>query len=200
MNPSSTAIDAQPTQLDHDRHSELVAAAVFLLVATSLAVAVRFWAQRTIGKHWKADNIVMYIAACVYVVGILQVLCLGLVKISILFFYRRIFTTLNRGFKYALYLLSAYTALLMIATLVVNIARCQPTHYSWDQAYLIEGVHRPYAVKGYCLEPRSQILGFLLPNTVGDFAVLILPAPPLWNLQLSRAKKIGLFGVFWLGI
>lgn len=53
----------QPAQLDHDRHSELVAAAIFLLVATSLAVAVRFWAYRTIGKHWEADNNVIYIAA-----------------------------------------------------------------------------------------------------------------------------------------
>ncbi|KAL8645896.1 MAG: hypothetical protein Q9210_006453, partial [Variospora velana] len=253
MNQSSTAVQVQPVQLEHDRRTELVATGGFLIVATFLAVAIRFWAQRTISKHWEVDNIVIYIATyrryvqivstdqvdyysserpdgalaftngmgkhladvmandshkprqmlrifkasqtiCVYVVGVLQSPCLGLVKISILFFYRRVFTMRNRFFRYALYILGAYTALLTVATWVVAIVRCQPIHYFWDQAYLIEGVQQPYAVKGHCLKPRSQVLGFLLTNTLSDVAVLILPALGLWNLQLSRAKKIGLFG------
>ena len=37
-------------------------------------------------------------------------------------------------------------------------------------------------------------------NMVSDFSILILPMPLVWSLQLDRAKKLKVMGIFGVGI
>ncbi|KAI4146297.1 MAG: hypothetical protein L6R39_003496 [Caloplaca ligustica] len=199
MDNTSAAYQGQLAHWDDDREPKFVAVSVFLIVATCLAIAVRFWAQRKIKKQWALDNIVIFFAASAYTVGVLQGPCLGLIKVSILLFYRRMFTMHRRAFEVAFYILGTYTLLLTIATLVVFILQCLPITFFWDRAYFLEKVRPPHVVKGHCLAQQLHVVTTLLANTVSDVAILVLPAVGLWNLQLPTGKKVGLFGVFSLG-
>ncbi|KAL8999540.1 MAG: hypothetical protein Q9169_001628 [Polycauliona sp. 2 TL-2023] len=182
-----------------DRESELIAVGVVLILATCLATALRIWAQRTINKQCEADNIVSVFAASAYAISLLQAFCLGLIKISILLFYRRIFTMHRRAFQIAFYLLGTYTVLLTIATSFVFLLQCLPISLFWDVAYRIERVQPPHPVKGRCLLQQWHIIPTLLANTISDIALMVLPAIGLWRLRLPAVKKIGLFFVFSLG-
>ncbi|KAI4285559.1 MAG: hypothetical protein L6R38_000580 [Xanthoria sp. 2 TBL-2021] len=199
MNKTTAAYQDQHAYWNEDREPELLAVSVILIVATSLAIAIRFWAQCTIKKQRAHDNLVIVVAASGYVIGLLQGPCLGLVKISILLFYRRVFTMHRRTFKVAFYVLGTYTLLLTIATLVVFILQCLPVTFFWTRAYFLEKVKPPYSLKGHCLPQQLHVATILIANTISDVAVLVLPAIGLWNLRLPRGKKIGLFGVFSLG-
>lgn len=134
-----------------------------------------------------------------YTIGVLQGLCLGLIKLSILLFYRRIFTMHRRTFKFAFYVLGTYTLLLTIATTILFIIQCVPISFFLDLAYLLEGLRPPHAVKGHCLPQQLHVVTTLIANTVSDVALLVLPAIGLWKLKLPKGKKVGLFGVFSIG-
>ncbi|KAI4262058.1 MAG: hypothetical protein L6R42_002758 [Xanthoria sp. 1 TBL-2021] len=237
MNKTTAAYQDQHAYWNEDREPELLAVSVILIVVTSLAIAIRLWAQCTIKKQRAHDNLVIVVAAalaigvtiaCViaftngvgkhivrvtatdsdkprkmirsgYVIGLLQGPCLGLVKVSILLFYRRIFTMHRRTFKIAFYVLGTYSLLLTIATLVVFILQCLPVTFFWNRAYLLEKVKPPYPLQGHCLPQQLHVVTILIANTISDVAVLVLPGIGLWNLRLPRGKKVGLFGVFSLG-
>ncbi|KAL8932639.1 MAG: hypothetical protein Q9216_006748 [Gyalolechia sp. 2 TL-2023] len=199
---ADTASAAHRNQLAHwtdDRTSELSNTAIVLIVATCLTIALRFWAQRKIKKEWAPDSIVIFFAAVGYIIGVFQGPCLGLIKISILLFYRRIFTMHRRTFKIAFYVLGTYTVLLIIATMVVFIFQCSPISFFWDRAYLLGDIQPPHPVEGHCLQQRLCVVPALTANTASDVALLVLPAIGLWKLELPKAKRVGLFGVFSLG-
>ncbi|KAI4179711.1 MAG: hypothetical protein LQ346_007140 [Caloplaca aetnensis] len=202
MNESAAVYQEQRTPWKDDRGPELLAASIILLVATSLAIPLRYWAQRTIKKQWAPDNVIIFVAAILasaYAIGLLHGPCLGLIKISILLFYRRIFTTYRRTFKIAFYVLGIYTLLNTIATVVTFIVQCLPVAFFWERAYLVEDVDTPHAVKGECFTENIHVMTVFIANTISDVALLMLPAIGLWKLQLPREKKMGLFGVFSLG-
>ncbi|KAI4250642.1 MAG: hypothetical protein L6R42_008701, partial [Xanthoria sp. 1 TBL-2021] len=199
MDPASPTYQDQLARWGDDREAELIAVSIILIIATCLATALRFWAQRSIKKQWEADNILIVFAASVYSLALLQAFCLGLIKLSILLFYRRIFTMHRRAFQIAFYVLGTYTLLLTIATFIVFLLQCVPISLFWDIAYRIEGVRPPHLAKGHCLPQQGQIIPTLIANTLSDVALMILPAIGLRNLSLPTAKKIGLFFVFSLG-
>ncbi|KAL8649071.1 MAG: hypothetical protein Q9226_005733 [Calogaya cf. arnoldii] len=242
MDPASPTYQDQLARWGDDREPELIATSIILIIATCLATALRFWAQRSIKKQWEADNIISIFAAVfaiavtvssivgalasslqsptsavaisdtpiayrngvgkhmsAYSLALLQTFCLGLIKLSILLFYRRIFTMHRRAFQIAFYVLGTYTLLLTIATFFVFLLQCLPISLFWEIAYRIEGVQPPHPVTGHCLPQQAHIIPTLIANTLSDVALMVLPAIGLWNLSLPTAKKIGLFFVFSLG-
>ncbi|KAL8852305.1 MAG: hypothetical protein Q9221_002801 [Calogaya cf. arnoldii] len=211
MDPVSPAYQDQLARWGDDREPELIAVSIILIIATCLATALRFWAQRSIKKQWEADNIISIFAAVfaiavtasnfvAYSLALLQTLCLGLIKLSILLFYRRIFTMHRRAFQIAFYVLGTYTLLLTIMTFFVYLLQCLPVSLFWEIAYRIEGVQPPHPITGHCLSQQAHIVPTLLvANTMSDVALMVLPAVGLWNLSLPTAKKVGLFFVFSLG-
>lgn len=63
MNETAAAYQEQRAPWNEDRGPKLLAASVTLLVATSLAIPIRYWAQRTIKKQRAPDNLVIFLAA-----------------------------------------------------------------------------------------------------------------------------------------
>ncbi|KAL8735519.1 MAG: hypothetical protein Q9181_002762 [Wetmoreana brouardii] len=221
---------AYKNQLAHwndDTSPEHVAAGVVLIIATLLILGVRFFAQCRISKQFEADNVLILFAfsngagkhlarvmatdthkprqmirilKSAYAIALLHGPCLGLIKISILLFYRRIFTMHRRTFQVAFYILGTYTLVLTVVTIFVFMFQCLPITFFWERAYRLENVEPPHPIKGHCLPPPWHLAPpILILNTISDIALLTLPAVGLWKLQLPRAKKIGLFVVFSLG-
>ena len=119
------------------------------------------------------------------------------IKLSILIFYRRIFTTYERWFRWATTIMIAETIAWMVATAVLTIMNCDPVHYFWEQPYLFVKMKTPS--EGSCLDfAHVQIPPSAL-NTAGDIILLFLPAPHLVRLKMPWSRKVAVFFYFTLG-
>ena len=128
------------------------------------------------------------------------------VKLSILAFYRRVFTS-NRAqqriFTYALWLVGIYTVLHGIASGAVVIFRCEPIHYYWDatpELYTLAGKQGHKVNTGRCLPTRAAYGIPLIAGLFNDAIILGLPAVGLWSLQMRRAQKLGVFASLSFGL
>ena len=66
---------------------------------------------------------------------------------------------------------------------------CKPVAKSWTAG-----------LDGTCLPNGPSFTGYAAITIASDIIVAILPVPVVWNLNVSKAKKIGLAGVFVLGL
>ena len=111
---------------------------------------------------------------------------IALVKFSVLFLYLRIFpqTGFRKLIKYYGYFVLLYTTVFLL----LDIFHCDPVHAAWDPNNKIA-----------CLNMDTiWIIGGSL-NAVTDIGALCLPMPLLWQLHVTREKRIQLMGVFLLG-
>ncbi|OHW92654.1 CFEM domain-containing protein-like protein [Colletotrichum incanum] len=117
--------------------------------------------------------------------------CLGLTKISVLFFYLRIFP--NKSFRHATYAAMAYIASSTTIMLFMQIFQCIPFSYNWDGWKGDFGPH-------HCL--NINVLAFVAGglSISHDIIILFLPIPLLWHLHMGLRSKVGIFIMFSLGI
>ena len=128
------------------------------------------------------------------------------VKLSILAFYRRVFTS-NRAqqriFTYALWFVGIYTVLHGVASEAVVVFKCKPVHYYWDptpELYTLAGKPGHSVNTGRCLPTRPTYGIPLIAGLLNDAIILALPAVGLWNLRMRRAQKIGVFASLSFGL
>lgn len=116
-------------------------------------------------------------------------LCIGLIQLSFLFLYKRIFTTQRRWFKYTLYSLGIFAIVQNLCIIITMMCYCVPFNYNWNKS--IPG--------GHCY--KFQVVYFigLILNLVTDFAILATPIPIIWGLQTSSKSKKALTAMFLLG-
>ena len=55
-------------------------------------------------------------------------------------------------------------------------------------------------MKEHCVDIGALSLGFGVSDVSIDIMILAIPIPVVWKLQMSTANKIGLIGVFLLGL
>ena len=53
---------------------------------------------------------------------------------------------------------------------------------------------------GYCFDSSASYKASGVFNVLSDFAILIVPMPTLWNLQMSLKKKLLTMAVFATGL
>ena len=112
------------------------------------------------------------------------------IKISILLLYKSVLTLNNPRFNKAWYILLLYNIALTFATLLGVLFLCSPLNYQWDRLYR--------RMNGRC-ELKAAAISMAALSTVADVALLILPIPTLWNLQMPYRQKMSLCGNFLLG-
>ena len=76
-----------------------------------------------------------------------------------------------------------------VALVFSIIFSCKPISFFWDKN--IPG--------GRCLNENSLSYGITAANIATDIAVLVLPLPWLWHLQMNLNRKLALSGIFLLG-
>ncbi|OTB06303.1 hypothetical protein M426DRAFT_319043 [Hypoxylon sp. CI-4A] len=109
------------------------------------------------------------------------------IKWSILAFYRRIFP--QPWFRWALYGVAAFMGAWMFTTVFAIIFQCIPIEFNWDTT--IDGAH--------CINIGQMALATSILNVLTDVAILILPLPLVWKLNVSRQRRWGLIFLFALG-
>lgn len=121
---------------------------------------------------------------------------IAMVKFSILLYYKRIFTEntarmlVTIWFQRALYFMGAVMVSWLIIFQGLFIFACTPINWFWD--------HEP--VTGHCPADIQKIFYVqVIPNIATDLMLLALPMPLIWRLQLPKAQKLALIGIFLLG-
>ena len=112
---------------------------------------------------------------------------IALTKLSILFFYARVFPL--REFKRYLYAVGALVISWWIACQGTTIFECSPIHFSWTKT----------PSTGHCIDFPKYFIGSAIPNIATDLVLLALPLPQIWKINLPSTQKLGLMGIFLLG-
>ena len=118
-----------------------------------------------------------------------MIYCLSLTftKVSILLQYLRIFTT--KQFRVSCWALLGFVAVYGTWSVFSSIFGCMPVAYFWDKT--IKG--------GHCMNQYAVWFTSAAVNIVTDFAIIILPMPVLWRLNMPLKQKRALMLVFALG-
>ena len=127
------------------------------------------WAKFLIAVEW------IYLAAAI------------LPKLAILSMYLRIFTA--RSYRMSVYILAAVLIMTFLAGGLTGSLGCQPLAFFWD----------PTIPGGHCININAFFRWISLPNILTDIAMLVLPQPLIWTLQVTRNQKIGLTLTFLTG-
>ncbi|KAI1136210.1 hypothetical protein F5Y05DRAFT_391971 [Hypoxylon sp. FL0543] len=107
------------------------------------------------------------------------------VKVGILMFYWRVFTT--RAFRVSAIAVGCFSLSIFIVNFFTFVFQCTPVESFW---------------KGKiddCIDQTAFYLASAIINVAGDIAVLTLPLPVVWRLHTSKSKKWSLSFLFLLG-
>ncbi|KAI1078660.1 hypothetical protein F5B20DRAFT_546833 [Whalleya microplaca] len=128
---------------------------------------------------------VLYIGSNVY--GI----CIMFIKAAILLEWTRIFVPLRsrNSFHRTCFILIALNTLFYIAWIFAQNLYCIPRQRIWD-----------VTIEGKCINKTALIVSSSTINFISDITILILPQRIIWNLQMSRARKIGISFLFAIGL
>lgn len=112
---------------------------------------------------------------------------LGMIKLSILAFYYRIFVT--SVFRRIVLATIVFIALWILTITIVLALQCRPVERFWNPA-----------VPGTCFNLVAFSYFTNITNLVTDVWIFLLPVPLIMRLNISNGKKLGLCGVFMIGL
>ncbi|KAG9189276.1 hypothetical protein G6011_06144 [Alternaria panax] len=184
---SENLLQPRMNQEHSDPGIELQGTTTALLVLASFFVLLRFAARFKRGLNYGADDWMIVVSLllvafeCVYCTGV------GLVKLSLLLMYMRIFPT--KDFRIGAYILGLVTIGWVIAINFVSIFQCDPIRKAWLGP----------AVAGTCINLKASFIGNAVPNILTDVAILCMPIAQVLKLQVSTAQRASLIFMFLLG-
>lgn len=113
------------------------------------------------------------------------------VKLSMLHFYTKLFSSPQFGvFKRVVQIIAVLTLCYCTVIILETFLLCRPFAFNWDKTI----------ANGYCANIHLAYFTAGLINLVLDVAIVALPLPMLWNLQLPIFKKFGIMFMLSIGI
>jgi hypothetical protein len=110
------------------------------------------------------------------------------VKISVLFFYLRVFP--KQSFRLLCWLMIGFCTSSIMAFVLVTVFQCQPVSFAWNKSS-ING--------GKCVDYNAAAWANAGINISQDILIVLLPMHELRALQLGRVRKIGVYAMFGVG-
>ncbi|KAI0146298.1 hypothetical protein GGR57DRAFT_506594 [Xylariaceae sp. FL1272] len=144
--------------------------------------------QHGMGLHIELagiDNAIL-IAKFLVVAEILYVFNLVFTKLSILFMYYRIFRF--DYIKRASYAIATFVILWVITITFLFIFICVPVEKLWYPQ-----------LEGHCINQVGTWIANAASTILSDLAILLLPLPQIWKLQLKTGTKVAVSLAFGLG-
>lgn len=123
------------------------------------------------------------------IVAVLYFTTLTLLKLSIIFFYIRIFS--NPQAQRVLWGTAVFTLIWGVVYVIVAIFQCQPISYFWNRW---DGLH-----EGRCLNINAITSSNAGISIALDFWSLGIPLWQLWGLNMHWKRKVGVAGMFAVG-
>ena len=125
-----------------------------------------------------------------YIFVLLSYLALGCTKLSILFFYRRLFR--GRVFNIATWVVITVVTLWMLIFSLTWLFSCgNHPRVLWTEFS---------EINSRCLNIFNQMIAGAVVDWILDITVLILPCAMVWQLQMPLRQKIYVMGIFLTGI
>ncbi|KAL8677795.1 MAG: hypothetical protein Q9186_005802 [Xanthomendoza sp. 1 TL-2023] len=124
--------------------------------------------------------------------GYLYIVAIALAKISLLLFLYRIFQV-DKRFRIASWIVGVVLVIWSTVTLFLTIFACRPVKASWNLKLMKDPKTKCHP-KAW---DTSNIYGFC--NIITDFALIVMPLPLVWRMQMNRKKKFGIAVVFASG-
>ncbi|KAI1775621.1 hypothetical protein F4818DRAFT_414395 [Hypoxylon cercidicola] len=125
----------------------------------------------------------------IYARQFLYVATLGLVKISIILMFMRIF--LAPRFKLVAIAVIALTVACVLSTVLVSLLICQPIALNWQT---------PPMTMGACGDQDAAYLAIGIIDVVNQLAILMLPLPSIIKLGVVKRYKVIMAILFSIGI
>lgn len=122
----------------------------------------------------------------VYAFEPLYITTAGIIKISVLLMYHRIFPV--RYVKIGGLILAAITFAWVISIDLLAIFQCTPIAKAYDRT-----------LPGHCISLKGALIGNGVPSFVTDIFILALPSKLIWGLQASLWQRISVIAVFLTG-
>lgn len=110
-----------------------------------------------------------------------------MIKLSILAFYYRVFIT--PAFRRVVLATIAFITLWVLTITIVLALECRPIAKFWNPL-----------VPGKCFNLVAFSYFTNISNLVTDIWIFLLPIPVIWRLHISNNQKLGLCGVFLIGL
>ncbi|KAI3394091.1 hypothetical protein diail_3215 [Diaporthe ilicicola] len=153
-------------------------------------VCVLYMAVLGFGSHlWSLkDGALLQILRLFYASEIVYVVVLALIKVSIITMYIRIFWA-YRPFYIACYVVLTFVILSSSIITILTILSCRPVQFFWNRDIL----------GGACLDITALAYANSGLAVFQDLIIVVLPMFMLWNLQMSRKKKVFIGIMFALG-
>jgi hypothetical protein len=125
-----------------------------------------------------------------WIVIVLGILSIGLVKLSVVLLYRRIFTV-SRVFNIYSTVLLVLVASWTLAFLAANIFMCgtHPTA-AWTSGAML---------RKYCYNTSHATTARALTNVIMDVIIVVSPMPIVWRMRMTMTQKVQVTGIFALG-
>ncbi|KAJ6285643.1 hypothetical protein J3E71DRAFT_189977 [Bipolaris maydis] len=121
----------------------------------------------------------------------------GLVKVSILLFYRRLSSrVVSRGFFWTTWVTIAFIIAYSVALTIAPIVGCQPVEAFWEQ---FNPIKRLQGYEFHCFDEGADVLAASIISVTQDLLTAIMPTFLYWNLQIPLRQKLALFGIFAMG-
>jgi hypothetical protein len=117
----------------------------------------------------------------------MYVTTIGFIKISILFFYLRVFP--KKSLRLAIWATMAFCGVGALSFALVTIFQCHPIIYTWEKGL----------AGGRCVNYNSVAWANAAINIFQDIIIILLPMNELRHLQLNKKKKAGMYAMFGVG-
>jgi hypothetical protein len=130
----------------------------------------------------------------ILIIEILFVLATGLIKVSILLFFRRLGSRgVSKAFRITTWVAIGFTIASTVGFFISPLAGCQPISAYWEQsdvANILRGV------KFNCSDEGASITAAGIISTVQDIITALLPNFIYWKAQIPLRKKAALMAIF----
>jgi hypothetical protein len=111
----------------------------------------------------------------------------ALAKVSYLFFYLRIF--INKGFILAVKIMIGIILAWWTSNILQVFLICRPFNFNWN-----------IYITGTCGNRPVAFTAIGAINLITDVAILLLPIPTVFKLQMPLSSKFGICGIFAIGL
>ncbi|KAI0121595.1 hypothetical protein F4776DRAFT_665370 [Hypoxylon sp. NC0597] len=124
------------------------------------------------------------------------------IKMTLLFFYKRLFLVANPKLRIFWWANFVYNVLWFFGGTSFYLFQCKPVQWYFIQYYArFPHVPIPGGMKGQC--DATSVLHVSLPvifSLISDVSLLLLPIMAIYQLRLDKNKKRGLMAVFGIGL
>ncbi|TEA13387.1 hypothetical protein C8034_v004412 [Colletotrichum sidae] len=169
----------------------IIAAFVVLISFVPLNILVEKLDTKTVFWNSTPAQVAGYFVVF-YVLQALYVICITLIKASILFMYLRIFP--DERFRAVLWATQAFNLAVGLTFTLVGLFQCRPVHLGWTWW------RQPELREGHCLNVIAETIVHTAIQLMLDVWMLALTATQVLGMNMPLREKLAIMLMFGLGL